>query len=294
MNPSGRPLVPGREDLVLRPAVEGVVHLDRAELPGVGVQPLQARRRFRVEDAHPVVVAPARGPDVDGHGSAPGRLLPASAGERLEEPLERVGLAAGEPGEGLLQRERLRVEPVRRPPSSPAASRPSRRAPPAGRRAGRRGGRGRSAGRRCRPDRPASPCGCRPSPARASPPTVRSASSSAQARASSNPPSRSQGVRTCRPVLPEVFTNDSTPSSSSVALMALATATTSANGRLARVEVEEHEVGPVEVLRPRGPDVEGQRPLVHEVEQRRLVVDQGVVDGLPRSVSSSMRGIQSG
>ena len=51
-------------------------------------------------------------------------------------------------------------------------------------------------------------------------------------------------------------------------------------GRLARVEVEEHEVGPVEVLGPRRPDVEGQRPLVHEVEQRRLVVDQGVVDGL--------------
>ena len=88
------------------------------------------------------------------------------------------------------------------------------------------------------------------------------------------------GVRTCRPVFPEVFTNDSTPRSSSAALTAFATATTSANGRLARVEVEQDEVGAVEVLDARGPDVERQRPLVDEVEQRRLVVDQGVVDRL--------------
>ena len=65
--------------------------------------------------------------------------------------------------------------------------------------------------------------------------------------------------------------------------------------RLARVEVEEHEVGPVEVADPRRPDVEGQRPLVHEVEERRLVVDQGVVDrlaplGLAARPAGSSRG----
>ena len=49
---------------------------------------------------------------------------------------------------------------------------------------------------------------------RASPRPTRPASSRAQALASSYPPSCVQGVRTCRPVLPEVFTNDSTPSSS--------------------------------------------------------------------------------
>ena len=61
---------------------------------------------------------------------------------------------------------------------------------------------------------------------------VRPASSNAQALASSNLPSWVQGVRTCRPVLPEVFTKDSTPSSPSVALIAFATAMTSPNGAL--------------------------------------------------------------
>ena len=74
---------PGREDLVPGPAVEGVIHLDGLEPPGVGVEPLQARGRFRVEDAHPVVVAPARGPDVGGHDSALGRLLRADGSRVL-------------------------------------------------------------------------------------------------------------------------------------------------------------------------------------------------------------------
>ena len=82
---------------------------------------------------------------------------------------------------------------------------------PGGRTAGRRGDRGRSATRRCTPARRASPCGSQRRPVGQSPATrpATSAPRPAPRRISRGV----QGVRTCRPDLPDVLTNDSTPSS---------------------------------------------------------------------------------
>src|SRR5437879_4276256 len=52
--PFWQPLAPGREDLVFRPAVERIVHLDGQELPRVRVESLETRRLPWVEYVHPV------------------------------------------------------------------------------------------------------------------------------------------------------------------------------------------------------------------------------------------------
>jgi len=50
--------------------------------------------------------------------------------------------------------------------------------------------------------------------------------------------------------------------------------------RPAAVEVEQHRVRSVQGGEPREPDVKRQRVLIHQIEQRRQVVDHRVVDHL--------------
>lgn len=63
----GQAAPPAGKSCVARPAVEAGIQLDGAEFPAVGREPVARRRPGGVENIFPMVVAPARGADVDTH-----------------------------------------------------------------------------------------------------------------------------------------------------------------------------------------------------------------------------------
>ena len=112
---------------------------------------------------------------------------------------------------------------------------------------------------------------------------------------------RAIGTRTWIPSAPLVFGKPSSPSASSACLTSSATCDRLREADVRRrVEVEEHEVGPVGLVDPRVPRVHVDAAHVHHPEQRELVVHERRVDplrcrGLSRvETAIATVGIQSG